>query len=63
MVSTCMKERGAQVGGTLCVVPSSWGYSYPPSQCAEDIINPAKGPKHKQGVQGYCLLSFFIVCP
>ncbi len=35
------KERRAQVGGTLCVVPSTWGgYSYPPSVQKTLLIQP-----------------------
>jgi hypothetical protein len=39
----------------VCCNPIKLGllYSDPPSQCAEDIINPAKGPKHKQAVEGF----------
>jgi len=62
MVSTTMKEKKS----------SSWWYFVCSTvnlgllihtECAEVIINPAKGPKHKQVVEGYRLLSFFIVCP
>jgi len=48
MVSTSMKEKKSSSWWYFVCSTINLGWLLIPTECAEDIINPAKAPKHKQ---------------
>jgi hypothetical protein len=63
MVSTSMKEKKSSSWWYFVCSTINLGWLLIPTECAEDIINPAKGPKHKQAVEGYPSAFFFHCLP